>query len=319
MFEENYMPRTFCRDIVQLRKSAHQIVPYMSLILGIKPLMDDWIPRSYLEPFVELCKSYGLHVRADAIHCSIPASQMSQEVIGREYITTTSALGFPINTDINASVHVFISKDRDRLKRGMWYPVVIRNRIIEEPRIDVLKYGFDLGYPQCCIGFFRKYNSWSRYNFLYEIYKNSQSPCHYFCNPFTKDFIYSYIYHMPCSFNCPRTIELVESLRAEIKKREPSLVDTIDRHLKLPYLVFFERKFYAFTGFVHRERLYYSHVFFPDSWSSGGVYLDILRRGDNLHVENGNVYIFRGRRPISVIELQYNGKVAEHPFLIQFE
>jgi hypothetical protein len=290
----------------------------MSLVLGIKPLMDDWIPRSLLQPFIDVCSSYGLFVKADAIHYPVNPDKLPQEVLGREYITTTSAFGFPVNTDLEASVHVFISKDRERLKRGMWYPVIIRNRIVERPRIDVLKYGHDLGYPDCCVEFFRKFNNWSRYNFLYEIYKNSKGPGHLFCNPLTKDYIYSYIYHMPCSFNCRRTIELTGLLRSEIKKREPEFVTSIDRHLALPFLVFFERKFYAFEGFIQDGRLYYEKVYFPDSWGPGSVYLKILESGDNLHIENGNVLVYRGRKPVSVITLHLADEVPEHPFLIQF-
>lgn len=319
MFEEEYVPIEFCRNIVEIRGNSHQIVPYMSLVLGIKPLMDDWIPRSILQPFIEVCRSYGLHVKADAIHYPIPPDRLPPEVLGREYITTTSAFGFPVNTDLEASVHVFISKDRERLKRGMWYPVVIRNRIIEPPRIDVLKYGFDLGYPECCVDFFRRFNNWNCYNFLYEIYKNSKGPYHYFCNPLTKDFIYSYIYHMPCSFNCQKTIELVAKLRREMKKREPEFVEAIDRHQLLPFLVFFERKFYAFSGFIQDQRLYYSQVFFPDSWGPGREYLDILRCGDSLHIEDGNVYVYKGRKPVTIIQLKYRDSVPEYPFLIQFE
>jgi hypothetical protein len=318
MFDESSLPRSFCREFIEARQSAHQITCYMALVLGIKPMLDDWIPRPLLEGFLEVCASHGLHVRLDALHHSTDLGRLPSPVLGREFITTTSALGFPVDADAEGAIHVFLSKDRALLRQGMWYPVVIRSRLIEQPRMDILNYGSVLGYPACCVRFFREYNNWSRYSFLYEIHRHSGKGSHYFCNPFTKDSIYSYIYHMPCSFSCQSTTDLVGRLRQEIIKREPAFARAIDRHLELPFLVFFERKFYAFQGFMSGGRLYYDRVHFPDTWRPGKAYLERLEQGDNLHIDAGNVYIYRGRRPVDVISLGYRDSVAEEPFLIRF-
>jgi hypothetical protein len=319
MFDESSLPRSFCREFIEARQSAHQITGYMSLVLGQKPLLDDWIQRPLLDDFLQVCKSYGLHVRLDALHRSIDLGTLATPILGREYVTTTSALGFPLDADVDGTVHVFVSRERSLLKQGMWYPVVIRNRLIEQPRMDTLSYGAVLGYPECCVRFFGQYNNWSRYSFLYEIYKNSGKGHHYLCNPMTKDAIYSYIYHMPCSFACSRTIELAGRLRSEIDKREPDFARAIDCHLLLPFLVFFERKFYAFEGFMERERLYYDHVYFPDTWRAGRSYHERLERGDSLHIEDGSVHVYRGSTPLDVIPLNHRDTVAEQPFLIHFE
>ncbi len=315
---ERVLPERFCREFADFRGDAHQIVMYMSLVLGIKPLLDDWIPGSRLEEFIAICTSYGLHVRADALHRSVDRRALSDEIVGKEYITSTSAIGFPLKTEIDGTVHVFVSREKELLSRGMWYPVIVRNRIIEQPRIDILKYGEVLGYPSCCVRFFREYNNWSRYNFLREIHSRSVGAAHCYCNPFTKDAVYSYIYHMPCSYRCRETISLVSRLRSEIQKREPGFVEVIDRHLMLPFLVFYERKFYAFDGFIDDERLYYSHVYFPDSWKPGNVYLKLLQSGNNLHISDGTVHIFTGRREVARICAEMRENEYECPFLIQF-
>jgi len=318
VFFERVLPERFCREFAEFKGGAHQIVMYMSLVLGIKPLLDDWIPSSRLGAFIDLCSNYGLHVRADAVHCPVNPGALSDDVVGKEYITSTSAIGFPLNAEVEGNVHLFISKDKELLKRGMWYPVIVRNRVIEQPRIDILKYGEVLGYPSCCVRFFKKYNNWSRYNFLLEIHSHSEATPHYYCNPFTKDAVYSYIYHMPCNFRCSETISLVSRLRTEIQKREPGFVDAIDRHLNMPFLVFYERKFYAFDGFIDDERLYYSQVYFPDSWRPGKVYLKLLQSGNNLHISDGTVHIFSGRREVASIGSEMRENDFEYPFLIQF-
>ncbi|MHC9543539.1 MAG: DUF483 domain-containing protein [Vulcanimicrobiota bacterium] len=315
---ERIMPERFCREFAEFRGDAHQIVMYMSLVLGIKPLLDDWIPGPRLGKFIDLCASYGLYVRADALHRSVDSRTLPDDIIGREYITSTSAIGFPLNAEVDGNVHVFVSKDKDLLGKGMWYPVIVRNRIIEQPRIDILKYGEVLGYPSCCVRFFRNYNNWSRYNFLREIHSHSAGAPHYHCNPFTKDAVYSYIYHMPCSFRCSETISLVSRLRSEIQKWEPGFVDAIDRHLTIPFLVFYERKFYAFDGFIDDERLYYSQVYFPDSWRPDQVYMKLLQSGNNLHISGGTVHIFSGRREVARIGSEMRENEFEYPFLIQF-
>lgn len=317
-FFEKTVPESFCREFVEFRGDAHQIVMYMSLVLGIKPLLDDWIPAGRLDEYVSLCSSYGLHVKADALHCSVDPRMLSDDVVGKEYITSTSALGFPLNTEVSGNVHVFVSKEKELLGSGMWYPVIVRNRMIEQPRIDILKYGEVLGYPSCCVRFFRHYNNWSRYNFLREIHSHTEGSPHHYCNPFTKDAVYSYIYHMPCSYRCEATISLVGRLRSEIQKREPGFVEAIDRHLALPFLVFFERRFYAFEGFIDNDRLYYSHVHFPDSWRPGKVYLEMLQAGNNLHIIGDTVHIFRGRREVARIGPEMRENEFEHPFLLQF-
>lgn len=328
-----YVPQSFCREYVEIRGSSVQLSMFMSLVLGIKPLMDDWVDFTRLDDYLRMCRALGLHVRVDSAFLDIPREQVAAHVVGREALSSTIALGFPRGVAESGALdglfaelghrptyHVFVSRERELLKRGMWYPLVVRGRIIWPPYIDVLKYGAVLGYPACCVRFFRERNDWARYSFLAEINRRSLGkPAHFLCNPLTKDCTYSYIYHMPCSWHCQATRALAQRLRQAIAAEEPQFVEEIDRHLLLPALVFYERKHYVFVGeCVGPRALRYSQVFYPDGAPEGREYLGRLRAGDELELAEGRVRIFGSGRLLDEIVPRQEGFAPEEPFLVQF-
>lgn len=312
------MPKSFCREIVEAKGTSNQLALYMAVVLGFKPLLDDVVARKNFSLFLEACKSYNLHVRPNVIMYHRPKGRIPPEVLGRENICTTSAYGLPLDVDFGGGVHVYVSKDRDLLRHGMWYPVIIRNRVMTQPYADTLRYGRYLGYPSCCIEFFRHFNNWNRYSFLYEIYKNSSGRFRYLCNPLGRDRIYSYIGYMPCSFSCEATISMVGRLRQEIKKREPDFVELVDAHLKLPYLVFRERKFYAFLGEIKDGGIAYSKVFFPDFNPEGNIYQELLEQGDLVKIEGRTLFVYRRGDLIARKDIPLTEFGPEYPFVIQF-
>ncbi|MCM8797656.1 MAG: hypothetical protein NC923_07285 [Candidatus Omnitrophica bacterium] len=319
MFFQKYFPRSFCREYVEVKGDSSQFSMFMATVLGIKPLMDDWIPVAKVDEFKKVCRKYRLKVREDIIFLGIPKDKVSSSVLGKEYITTTSAFGVPLDSGIDGKVHLFISKDRSLLKKGMWYPVIIKGRMIIQPRIDSLKYGYALGYPECCIKFYRKYNNWLKFSHLYEIYRNTQNKPSFLCNPFLKDTSFSYIYHMPCGYDCFQTIKLAGRLRYEIEKRESGYVRLTDKYLKMPFLVFYERKFYAFEGVMRGRFIKYNKVYFPSPDKAQDIYGKVLAEGDSLELQGMMLNIYRKNKKIKSISIPFNNNFApEYPFLIQF-
>jgi hypothetical protein len=300
----------------------------MATVMGIKPCMDDWIRVDNYEEYRKICKRYSLFVKPDTIFNIVEGYNIPIDVIGKESLTTTKAFGFPFNrsdrsnNNIDGSLHVFISKSKENLEKCFkngWYSLIIRNRVIDKPLIDAFKYGYDLGYPECCVNFFRQFNNWNKYSYLYEAFKNTplNKYC-YLCNPFTKDITYSYIYHMPCSYNCRETIKLARRIREAIYEEEPEFVKEIDRHLKLPLLVFYERKFYAFEGKIKNDRLYYKNVYFIGQMPENNLYEVDLNKGDCIFIENKDVVILNKGRLIKRIKWQKRDFAPEMPFIIQF-
>jgi len=321
MLKIDILPKSFCRDFVQTRENYLQITMYMALVLGFKPFMDDWVPKKRLSEFKRVCKKYGIYVKEDVIFVPVAKDDIKGDILGKEKITTTSGFAFPLETDIDGAVHVFLSKNMKILSAGMWYPLIVKDRILKQPLADSLRYGRYLGYPDCCVRFFRKYNNWNKYSFLYEIYKNSShvEKYHFYCNPFFKDAVYSYISHMPCSFQCKKTIRLAASLRKEIKKREPEFAESIDCHLKMPLLVFHERKFYAFEGkLTEKNTISYSKVYFSDADDSQNIYQKTLSKGNKLTVSGRDVVIYKNKDIVDTIKVLFKNFSSEYPYVIQF-
>jgi len=323
MFEP-YIPKRFCREFVQIKGYSGQLTMIMATVKGIKPCMDDWIRIDKYDEYQKICKRYGLFVRPDVVFGVVKTDEIPINVIGRERLTTTKAFGFPFNksNNIDGSLHVFISKSKENLEKCFkngWYPLIIKNRVIDKPLIDAFKYGYDLGYPECCVNFFQRYNNWYKYSYLYEALKNTlESKYHYLCNPFTKDVTYSYIYHMPCSYNCKATIDLAKKIRKAIYEEEPEFVKEIDRHLKLPLLVFYERKFYAFEGEIKNNKLFYKKVYFIGQMPENNLYEIELKKGDCVFLEDKDVVILKKGKLIKRIKWQKKDFAPEVPFIIQF-
>jgi hypothetical protein len=322
MFEQ-FLPKKFCREFVEIKFTSSQLTMIMAVVKGIKPCMDDWVRVDRFDAYRKACKRYGLFMKPDTIFRVVKKDDLPESIIGKQRLTTTTAFGLPLNRpEKDGSFHVFISKTKkglDNAFKNGWYPLIINNRVIAKPLADAFKFGYDLGYPGCCVAFFQKYNNWNKYSNLYEIYKNTpESKYSYLCNPFTKDMTYSYIYHMPCSYHCQDTIKLTKRLRAAIKEEEPEFVKRIDEHLKLPALVFYERKAYVFEGKLKNKKLFYKEVYFIGQLMENNLYEADLKRGDCLFMEGKDLVILKKGRLIKRVKWQKKDFAPETPFIIQF-
>ena len=313
-----FYPRNFCREFIEIKGNSVQLVMFMATVLGRKPLMDDWVEKGQLKAFTKMCKKYGLHLKVDCLFKIATKEAVKDKVVGGKTLTSTVYYGLPKGVSAKARVHVFISKDKRLLKRGMWYPLIIKDRVTWPPRADLLNYGFALGYPECCIKFFRKYNNWHYYSHLYQTYRTSKKYS-YLCNPLFKDDYYSYIYHMPCSFDCHETAKRAGELRQEIIKIEPEFIKIMDEKLKLPFLVFYEKKIYAFQGqLINSEELHYSKVYFANAEDEQNTYMKKLLKGNRLKLKGRRVCIYKDRDEVEVVEASSGGFAPEFPFLIKF-
>ena len=295
-----YRPESFCAEYVETRGSSGLLMLFMATALGIKRAYDDWLPAGREEKLKRVCRKYKLHCVFDWVF--VPARDVSNVISGAGRLPTTQAFGMPFRTGARypegASVHVFISRskqDAELCFRNGWYPLILKNRAIHKPFIDHMRFGYFLGYPDCCIDYFRRYNNHFKYNYLFEALKNTRTAPRLSCNPLLKNFTYSYIYHMPCAYDCARTMAYVRRLRKEISLREPELVRRIDRMLALPLLVMGEQDAYVFEGRVRGQEVEYTDCALVGSGprlheALGGA----LARGNRVRVEGRSVRVFAG-------------------------
>ena len=321
---ESYIPKKFCREFVDIKGYSSQLALIMATVKGIKPCMDDWVSMDRYDQYEKVCKKYGLFIIPDVVFKMVPKSQVAGKIVGGNRLVTTVALGQPFdknNKNREYLAHVFLSRsksDLDRCMKDGWYPLIINNRLIDKPLIDNFKFGYGLGYPKCCVDYFHKYNNWLKYSYLYEALKNTKS-FNFLCNPFLKDSTYSYIYHMPCSYGCSKTIKLAKIVRAAIKEEDPRFVKVIDRYLQLPILVFYETKIYAFEGKVKNGRLYYKKVYYTGIDPENNIYEGNLQKGNCVFIDRNDVVILKNGKLLERIKAKKKEFAPESPFIVQFK
>ncbi len=254
-----YVPRHFGKEYFNI-KGYSQYAMFASVALGVKPSFDDWIPIGKFQEFLDACKGYGLTVEPDVIFTKEPLPK--DKIVGGANITTTFSSFIPFNAHAkNGEVHVFIAKTREnalKAKRYGWYALVANGRYINKPYIDNIRFGRALGYPECCIDFFRRYNNWFKYSNPSEAYKHTpkmqgKAVGSYYCNNFLMDKTYSFIHHIPCSYQCQSTIALGKKVEDAISAMEPNFIIEAKGMLKKPLLVFAEQHFIIFEGWLERE------------------------------------------------------------------
>lgn len=304
---EDYKPKNYGKEYWAIKGSSTYPM-FVTTALGVKPSYDDWIPVDKYDEFLKICKDYGLYVETDVIFQN-PTKQ-KEEIVGGDNINTTFAIGKRFSRDIKeGQVHVFVSKSKEmakKAKKSGWYPIVIGNRMINKPFIDHLRFGKALGYPDCCVDFFRRFNDWKRFSHPYETLKNTpvkdgRPIGSFYCNNIPMDFTYFYIHQLPCSYRCKATIELAQKVRSKIAEVEPDYVEKTDEILKKPLLVFGEKNFMIFEGKLDDNSINYSDVVYasnPASPEDKFQHSKWVKQGDKIILKNNEMIIMKNNEVI---------------------
>src|SRR4051812_31081081 len=79
------------RGYTALRPEHGQPVNFVAVMAGVKPVMDDWVARSQLDEYIDMCRNRGLYVTSNAQFAGFSGDDSLTDVIGRETLTTTRA------------------------------------------------------------------------------------------------------------------------------------------------------------------------------------------------------------------------------------
>ena len=102
-----------------------------------------------------------------------------------------------------------------------------------EAENDHMKLGLELGYPECCCGFFAKNFSEKSTDLTLAILKNSEGfEFPYWTNIAARHFDINLLSHFPCSFNCEESIKIAENNLEIIKKHSIELASIFEKTLK---------------------------------------------------------------------------------------
>ena len=323
---KDYVPRSFGKEYWNV-KGPPQYPMFAAVALGLKPVMDDWVDVHDYERLADACAAYGLVMAPDIVFA--PAEGSKEGIIGGRNITTTYFRGEKFTgQNTEGQVHILIARDKQAAsdaRKWAWYSLVINGRSTNKPFVDHLRYGKCLGYPPCCVNFFRTYNNWHLFSNPFETLKNTafengNAIGSHYCNNFLMDKGYSYIHHLPCSYRCKASTALAQELEKKLDTLEPAFIQTANRLLRKPLLVFGEQHFAIFDGELQKTAggasiSYRACQYFrnPSRPEEDIAFFDEIQAGDALVMNDSHILIKDGTTTIRKAERK------KEWFLIDFD
>lgn len=307
---------------INLKGSISTLPQIIAVSAGIKPCFDDWIDSDKWHEYRAILEELNLFYKIESVFIK----SNLESTIGKEFLNTTKFAGSFSNSiedqNANASYHVIISKGVKTVEEGFrnsWYPIAINNRITVKPHIDHYWFGLSLGYPMCCSKYFYMNNDWNN-NSIYAKLNKRNRRFNFLCNNFLKNLGFSYIFHIPCSFNCKKTIKYAEKLQNAITNISPKYVEKMNDMLKLPILHFHENCSYVLIeGKKNRNWATYSKVIFLGNDQSEDKYSGILCLGNKLYLYENKILIYSNDNFENIIECGSYSKPFQIPLLLKFD
>ncbi|MCD4784757.1 MAG: DUF483 domain-containing protein [Candidatus Eremiobacteraeota bacterium] len=298
-----------------------QLSMLYAVCLGLKPLMDTFLRYEHFLALKEKAKTKGILFGHNGIMMSHPQERFLRRKERRRNLGTTKMIAIPFDEERkDALVHAFISRSPDKIEEARkltWYNLFVGEHQLVQPAIDNFRYGATLGFPDCCVRFYAGHNgrflddnhTWE-WNTPFEVYRNTRGEFSFLCNHIPMDHCYFLIHHYPCSYNCPETIKLAGDILEGIRSIDREYGDKIERYLKLPYLLFNEKKAFVFEGEIKGNRITYSDCHFLGDKRDLATYMDITK-GDCVEVHEDYIVVFRGSNEITRYPLEgdFEGKI----------
>lgn len=320
MFEFYYPPNNKLINIFASRE-FNQIPMFYSVYLGIKPLMDTFLRYEFFLELQEEGKKHGIIFDHNQIMIMPPEEEFLRRKERLRNLGTTKMIAIPFDPrKKQALVHAFISRSRERIQEAQhltWYNLFVGENQLVQPTIDNFRYGDTLGFPDCCVQFYAAHNGRFFDNFItwewntpLEVYKNTKGEFSFLCNHIPMDHTYFLIHHYPCSYNCPVTMDIANRLLEGIRSMDPVFAGLIEEHLKLPYLLFNEKKAFAFQGEIKGSSIHYSQWHFLGDRRDLQTYNEITQ-GDRIEVNQEFMIIYSKNEEIArwPQEGKYRGEI----------
>jgi hypothetical protein len=306
-------------DYAEIRGEHGQLLNLLSVVEGLKPCLDDWIPVSAMARYQDLCQRLGLTIRS-GIQFDVMAHDEAERAIGSGTLTTTRARARELG-DPRGSVHVFVGRDPemvDRTFRAGWYPLVVGERATSKPWIDHIWFGEGLGYPNCCLEAFAHNNNWAVNNMPYQAARATRRPLA-LCNSVMRFTGLAWAPHLPCSYDCPATAEQSSRLRDLTRSKAPDLLPLVDSLCTGLFLLLSEWEAFALHQAEHRgSTVSYTGVSLVPSNRPNLALFDALQDGDRLELRDDVVLVLAGETVRWSEVCRSDGFAPRIPTLLQF-
>lgn len=324
---EQYFSAGGLGELISIKGRCSQLPQYLAVMAGIRRTMDDWVPLERLQAFLTLLPRFGLLAQIESVFRPLGGAP----VAGLSLTPTTHASGSPYpppgGPRTGDSAHVIISTRDDWAAEAVacaWYPLCIGSRAIPKPWVDHRDFGLALGYPQCCVNFFMQYNDWPRFSTIAESARNSRHLL-WTNNSLLKMTPFTLPFHMPCSFDCPATQRMGESLHHVMREYDTQYAEAVQYALTQCFLSINERVTFVLLnartehdGSVTFSRAISLYPFASVHEPRESHYCDTMQHADRLLLADGCVYLYRNKRSLGVLETRCDRNVAEVPVLLDF-
>jgi len=288
--------------IASLKGNRNLLPVYAAVLKQIRRSMDDWIPIPNLHAFVSLLNSFGLSVIVD---CIFEELADNKAVDGTELSPTTRARALMAEmvafAEPGSTVHVFISAKKEWAEAALaagWYSVAVPGeRLLLKPWKDASRLGEAFGYPPCCVTAFGNLNEWSLRSHLSEVMRLSEA-LSWKANCLTMRTQYMAICHIPCRFDCPRTVSLTSDILLAVRELDQEYAARIEYAMKGVFLIVNEAAVFKLHGaevlngtqvrFSRAEDLFQSRI---QSNEHTKEVLKIMQDATWLNVEEGVLHI----------------------------
>jgi hypothetical protein len=313
-------PRGELSPYYQLVSGAALFPQFTAVAAGLRPAMDCWVPARNLDEFTKFAQGLGLAVSYDCAFRQLSV-ESHDRVVGVETLCTTFAEGVRVeNAQPGDCVHTFVADSEDTAERARacgWYPVVIKDRLFHKPVVDHLEFGRLLGYPDCCIDFFGKSNNWNKTNSYAEAYLKTPWRCDHRTNCFGKNLGFSLTFHIPCRFDCEKTIDQSDALLKFLWQHEPDYAAACLRLLRKPVLSLNEREIILLDGtFLTKDRVIYRDAL--DLFSTPKDVVQTIKSGNAVELRGQYVLVFHDSDLVDVLECRCDRYGPRIPLLINW-
>lgn len=294
----------WCKRLASAKGSAGLVPQWLAVSEGLRPAMDDWVPRSMLGEVSRIASERGLHVLPDVAFRPI-ASLAGVRGAARLTTTVTAGIWWREAGDLDR-VHVFVGSDEARAReaaRWGWYPVIVGSSVVSADPADARAFGLALGYPTCCVEAFLTHNLWDGLGHFHRLGLAEQRP--FLLNFLGRHHGWSWLFHVPCRWTCEASMQLARATRAAMTRMDQEWVSWADGLACGRFVVISELSVYRLDPTT------YLGISGGDRWSQ------TLTRGEVRVDARGRVEVDAATGTVS-LHTRSIGHAAEHAMLWTF-
>lgn len=205
-------------DLVSIFGTKTKTLEILYLIHGVKPVVRQGFYEGEIDKVEEFCKLNHLYIEKSSFKVVILDAENGKY--------SNKGIKLKIDDPRRGMLFVYISKDEKLAAEANVY----------EFKGDHKNLGRLLGYPECCVEFFAKYEpiqSQLTNDYVEFILKNSKGRrFQFYTNICKRDFDITLLNHFPCSFGCKNSIELAKKNLSVLQRQDIELAKEFIKKLK---------------------------------------------------------------------------------------